>query len=135
MKKEKLLLIIMVLGSITLIAGWLLWLFMNWSATGLDMEIIALSIPLLIITIAMIMIAAVNFKNIRRGLPMKDEMSKRIEYKAGACTFFIGIYWLLFLGMFGDAYFERPSQATGAGILGMAIIFLVLWVYFNKKGV
>lgn len=134
MIKDKIRLILMVILLGTFIAGWLLWLYLDWSNTGFNKELVILSVPLLIITITTIMVIAMMYKSVKRNLPMEDEMSKRVKFKAAAYAFYISIYYLLVLGYFGDAYFERPSQATGAGIIGMALIFLVLWVYYNKKG-
>jgi len=134
MKKDKSKLILIIIGLISFIIGTALWLFMDWSQTGLDTELIILPIPMIFIVITTIIVVMMNYKNIKRGLPMKDEMSRKAEFKAGAYAFYLGIYLLLALGMFGDNYFERPSQATGAGILGMAIIFFIFWIYFNKKG-
>lgn len=84
-----------------------------------------------------------QYEHTRDGFPIEDEMSKKVRMKAMAWAFLAGIYWLLALGWYdnlatdkyGISPFRDPSQATGAGILGMAILFGIFWAYLNWKGV
>jgi len=134
MKKDKLRLTLMITILIIFIVTLGFWFFKDWQ-NGKDIGSLALLTSLFIIIVFVVLMIFIMSKGIKRGLPMEDEMSKMAKLKAGYFSYLISIYYLLALGWFGDDYFERPSQATGVGILGMAIIFLVLWVYFNKKGV
>jgi len=135
MKEDKIRLILMIALLLALIGGWMLWVYPDLNNSIFDTKTIALVVPLIIITVAATMIIGMKYKGAKRGLPTEDEMSRTTKLKAGAYAFYTGIYWLLALAWFGDNYFERPSQAVGTGIIGMATIFLVLFFYFNKKGV
>lgn len=83
-----------------------------------------------------------QYEHTKDGFPVEDEMSKKVRMKAMSWAFLAGIYWLLALGwydnlatdFYGASPFRDPSQATGAGILGMAVMFGIFWAYFNWKG-
>ncbi|MFH1522706.1 MAG: hypothetical protein ABIE43_02695 [Patescibacteria group bacterium] len=69
---------------------------------------------------------------------MHDERSKKIMVLAGYKAFLISIWWLLILSYVTDEFnlieFRDTSQALGMGILGMAIIFGICWLWQSKKG-
>ena len=83
-----------------------------------------------------------EYDRVKKGFPVEDERSAKVRTNAMAWAFLAGIWWLLALGWYDnlatDAYglspFRDPSQATGMGILGMAIFFGIFWIYFNWKG-
>lgn len=75
------------------------------------------------------------FKN---GFPLKDERSKKLEVYAGACAFFIGIYWLLFLAYavenFSWGLGLEKRHVAEFGIIGQALIFGLTYWYLSKRG-
>jgi hypothetical protein len=82
-----------------------------------------------------------RYKDIKQGMPFEDERSKKVMTSAAAHSFFISLYWLLIISMF-ESFFAKmfgtekldASQTVGGGIAGMAIIFLICWFYYEKKG-
>lgn len=77
-----------------------------------------------------------KYASLEKGEPFKDERSIKLQTKAAAYAFCIGIYWLLGLSMIIDQYkLSIPaSSVPGVGIVGMAVIFGLAHWYFNKKG-
>jgi hypothetical protein len=67
----------------------------------------------------------------KNKLPAEDEMSKSILRRGAATSYYVSIYmWLAFMYFEERIELER-STLIGAGILGMAIIFALSWVYHS----
>jgi len=77
-----------------------------------------------------------KYESLKRGEPLKDERSRKIELKAAALAFYVGIYWLLALSIAIDAFeLEIPaSSVPNVGLVGLVIIFGLVYWYFSKKG-
>jgi hypothetical protein len=54
--------------------------------------------------------------------------------KAFSLSFYISIYWLLFLMYVSDRVPWETHTMLGAGILGMAIIFFGSWLWVKFYG-
>ena len=89
----------------------------------------------LIILIFAIMVYKRGNKDVKNGFPIQDERSKRVMEKASSLTFYVSLYLLLAIGFASDDLikFRDVSQATGAAVGGMALLFLIFWIYYNKK--
>lgn len=70
----------------------------------------------------------------RRKEPPEDELSKRILTRASSLAYYISLYqWLLV--MYLSDRVEIPTHSLiGAGILGMAIIFMLSWIWVKVWG-
>ncbi len=134
-------LIIMAILTITLLMGIVLYAFF----AGSDGEftagtIISLVIPLIII-VFMIFFIVKRYKDIKAGMPLEDERSRRVLTNAAAKSFYVSIYWLLAISWF-DGLFAKmfgveqltASQTAGGGIAGMALLFFGFWFYYDRKG-
>jgi O-antigen/teichoic acid export membrane protein len=75
-----------------------------------------------------------RMKSERRGEPAEDEMSKKIMRKASSYAFFISIYMWLALMYFSDRIKLETHTQIGGGIMGMAVIFLLCWVFIKLRG-
>ncbi len=65
----------------------------------------------------------------KNKLPAEDEMSKGILRRGAATSYYVSIYmWLAFM-YFEERIDMERSTLIGAGILGMAIIYGLSWVY------
>jgi hypothetical protein len=70
-----------------------------------------------------------------RGEPAEDELSKKIMKQAASTAYYISLYWWLVLVYLSDSWEKDTESLVGTGILGMAILFALCWVYFKFKGV
>ncbi len=72
-----------------------------------------------------------RLKSAKQKLPAEDEMSKRILQRSTATAYHLSLYmWLAFMFFEERIELER-STLIGAGILGMAIIYALSWVYHS----
>ena len=72
-----------------------------------------------------------RLKSAKQNLPAEDEMSKGILRKGAATSYYVSLYmWLAFM-FFEDRIDLERSTLIGAGILGMAVIYALSWVYHN----
>jgi peptidoglycan/LPS O-acetylase OafA/YrhL len=71
----------------------------------------------------------------KRGQPAEDEFSKKILQKAAALSYYISLYLWLAIMYLTDHLKAEPDSMFGYGILGMALIFGISWVYYNFRGI
>jgi peptidoglycan/LPS O-acetylase OafA/YrhL len=72
-----------------------------------------------------------RLKSARQKLPAEDEMSKGILRRGAATSYYVSLYmWLAFMFFEEHIDLER-STLIGAGILGMAVIYALSWVYHS----
>jgi len=72
-----------------------------------------------------------RLKSAKQNLPAEDEMSKGILRKGAATSYYVSLYmWLAFM-FFEDKIDLERSTLIGAGILGMAVIYALSWVYHS----
>ena len=141
MQNDKFRLNLIALGTILLLATTVLYGAEISSKKEVSLgSLISILIPLIII-IFMAFFLLRRYKDIKQGMPLEDERSKKVMTNAAAQSFYISLYWLLIISMF-ESFFARmfgaekldASQTVGGGIAGMAIIFLTSWFYYEKKG-
>jgi len=82
-----------------------------------------------------------TLKEKKSGLPLADERTRKLNWKAGyvamfVCQYFILAYmWVTFIGR---EFFGMPEIEAGypmiATLLVSALSFLVLRLYFGRKG-
>ena len=72
-----------------------------------------------------------RLKSAKQNLPAEDEMSKGILRKGAATSYYVSLYmWLAFM-FFEDRSDLERSTLIGAGILGMAVIYALSWVFHS----
>lgn len=72
-----------------------------------------------------------RLKSVKQNLPAEDEMSKGILRRGAATSYYVSLYmWLAFM-FFEERIDLERSTLIGAGILGMAIIYALSWVYHS----
>lgn len=103
-------------------------------------SLLVLIIPLIIIVL-MVFFLLRRTKDIRQGMPLEDERSRKVKTNAAATSFYISLYWFLAISWFEPYIVEtfgvkKPdtSAVIGLGIGGMALIFFICWFYYEKKG-
>jgi len=103
--------------------------------------------PIIMVLIASlaIVIGVIAFWRARRewksGFPRSDERTSRINGKAAFYSLYVGLYFMiavLLTLIVGKEFFGFPDldayPALNASILVFSLSFLVLRLYFNRKG-
>lgn len=76
-----------------------------------------------------------RIKSWKAGEPQEDELSKMVMLRTSSLSYYISLYfWVFFLWLKDRVAFDQ-EQLIGTGILGMAVIFALSWVYFHFRGV
>ena len=140
MKKDKLRLFIMAVITITLLYIIFLFFFPMPLEDLNIWEMIAIVIPLVLI-VFMVFFIIRRCRDIKAGMPLEDERSKKVMTKTAAMSFYATLYWLLFISLLkrpiaktlGLEYLDA-GQTTAVAILGMTVFFFSFWLYYNKKG-
>lgn len=121
--------IIITVVAVLVLGTMLLWL--------LNTERDLTSGPYMIIGIQVVVLVFAVLVVVRRwtarkqNLPAEDEMSKRILQRGAATSYYLSLYmWLAFMFFEEKISLER-STLIGAGILGMAILYGLSWVYHS----
>lgn len=133
---NKLRFFLLIIIFVLIITMFLLWTSMDVLKSGLNTSSIVMFIATAILVIFAIYAIRKVRTSLKRGDPLKDERTRKIEMRASAFSFYISIYWLLALG-FSIDYFKLeipPSSVPGLGILGMAIFLGFSYWFFSKKG-
>jgi hypothetical protein len=75
-----------------------------------------------------------GLKDARNGLPFQDERTKRILLHANSTAFTLSIWWLLFLMYIADEIDIIPRHVAAAGMAGMALLFFISWIWYDRRG-
>jgi len=97
-----------------------------------------ISIPvILIIILTSSYIIYDKLKNIKAGLPTKDERLKQAAYKAGYYGFIAAIWGALLTNFGYNILYDedlRGGLVVAAVVLISGIVFIVSYLYFSRKG-
>lgn len=96
------------------------------------------SISALLVIIGGLSLIIISFNVLKRvvgdlkeGLPIDDERSKKIKMYAAGYSYFISLYiWLALLAF--QKHLDRDDILI-TGLLGMALSFCVSWIILSKK--
>jgi peptidoglycan/LPS O-acetylase OafA/YrhL len=128
MKKSFLALIISLLVLITAV----LWLLNTKKPVSIP-EIIQYGIILVLVGFG-VYVGISRLKSEKTGEPAEDELSVKILRKASSSAYYISIYmWLVFMYLSDKVNLESHSL-IGAGILGMAVLFCLCWIFYKIAG-
>lgn len=131
MKKLRLLLIMILAGTVTFSAG--LWMYSTKSELGTKELFIAGLVFVLVIF--SLIVGLKKMKNVKKGLPIDDELSNSIKQKAAAMAFMYSFYMWLFIIIFMSDKTMRVEIPVGIGIVGMGLLFFGFWAYYSIQGV
>jgi len=130
MKKSILVFVIAAL----VIASTLLWIYSATGFTGLSgVDLVQFGVIFLIVAFA-ILVGITRLSSARRGQPAEDEMSKKIMNRTAALSFYISLYFWVFLLFVKDRVKMDSEQLLGSGILAMALIFAFTWLVLYFRG-
>jgi len=129
MKKSILIFVV----SAMVLATTALWIF----STGLNLskaEIMQFVVILVVVVFALYL-GIMRFKSAKRGEPADDEMTKKVLKSSAAASYYISLYlWLIILYL-KDRIILDMEVWLGMGILGMAVIWALTWVFYHFRGV
>ncbi len=75
-----------------------------------------------------------RLRNVKRGEPVEDELSKKILQKTAAISYYVSLYIWVFLIFLKDRVKIDTEELLGFGILAMAVTFGISWLILNFKG-
>lgn len=113
--------IIMSVLILIIILGYIIIAMKDNPITGLDQIILIL---IIILATIFLINSLKNTQNEKKGLPIDDELSNRIKYKAGYKTYMISMYMWLFIFLLKDK-FPNNEIMLGGGIMLSALIFVI----------
>jgi peptidoglycan/LPS O-acetylase OafA/YrhL len=130
--KTKTFFVLLVIGILTLSLG--AWVY--YSKKG-SLELVDLSHYVIVfVLVALALIFGIRrLRSERRGEPAEDELSKKIMQRAASTAYYVSLYWWLVLVYLSNSWQMETESLIGTGILGMAIIVALSWVYYKIKGV
>jgi peptidoglycan/LPS O-acetylase OafA/YrhL len=119
--------ILITLVTVMVVATFILWI----ANTELSFDagtILMILIPVVVLAFAAIRLIR-GISDARNQMPPEDELSKMILQRAGATAFQLSLFLWLVIGGVEDRIELEGHTIIGAGILGMAILFALSWVY------
>ena len=93
-----------------------------------------LPIILFVVVVIAIIVGVRRFKSLKQGEPTEDEYSKKIMQQTAAYSFYVSLYLWLAISYFSEGSEMDTQQIIGLGVVGMAIVFLVSWVFVKILG-
>jgi hypothetical protein len=118
--------IIILILSVLILAGLALWAFKG-NLAGNMREIVEAGVVLVLVGFAGFL-GVSRLRSHRRGEPGEDELSRRVMRRASSLAFYISLYLWLFVMYISDKTTLPAHSLIGAGILGMAVVFLFSWL-------
>jgi peptidoglycan/LPS O-acetylase OafA/YrhL len=117
---------------ITVVAVLVVVTFIIWLAnTELSFDagtILMILIPVVILTLAAIRLVR-GISDARNQMPAEDELSKMILLRSGSTAFQLSLFLWLVIGGIEDRIDLEGHTIIGMGIMGMAILWALSWVY------
>ena len=115
--------------SVSVLVSMIFWIVR--SGVTLNLKESSLLIIQLVVVVFAVFFAFRRLKSAKQNLPAEDEMSKKLLRKSAATSYYVSIYmWLAFM-FFEERIDLERSTLIGAGILGMALIYALSWIYHN----
>lgn len=75
-----------------------------------------------------------RFSSAKRGEPQEDELSRKIMQKTAAWSYYISLYIWVFMIWLKDRVTLDTEEVLGAGILSMAVIFMLCFIFLRLRG-
>jgi hypothetical protein len=108
------------------LAGLAVWALKGHLA-GNAGEISMAAIVLVLVGFA-VFVGLARLRSHRRHEPAEDEMSRTLMTRASSLAFYVSLYLWLFVMYVSDKTQLASHSLIGAGILGMAVVFLFCWL-------
>lgn len=122
----------LVVISVLVLGTTLLW-FMNSGSQLSQAESWQFIVILLIVAFAGYILYS-RVKSVKRGEPAEDELSKKILQKASSFAYYLSLYLWVAMIVVNDRVKMDTEVLLGTGILGMAVIWVALVIFFKVRG-
>ena len=119
--------VIIVVLALLVLTSMIIWMINSGSSFELK-GILMIGIQVVLVIFASIVVYR-RMKSARQKMPAEDEMSKSITRRGAASSYYVSIYMWLALMLFEDRIKLEGHSLIGAGILGMALIYGLSWIY------
>ncbi len=129
MKKTVVLFVICAL----IVAALVLWAVQGRLAGNLG-EILQAGVVLVLVGFAL-WLGLKRLQSARRRERAEDELSRSIMTRASSLAYYVSIYLWLFVMYVSDKARLETHTLVGAGILGMAVVFLLCWLGVRIFGI
>jgi hypothetical protein len=97
-------------------------------------ELSSLGVILAIVGFAVFILIR-RIKSWKSGEPQEDELSKKVMLRTSSLSYYVSLNFWVFLLWLKDRVAFEQEELLGTGILGMALIFALSWVYYHFRGV
>lgn len=141
MNQDRKKLFLTIIATLLVLVGVVLYAYLAFYNRQFDFKNLVVVILPLLIVVFMAFFLARRYKDIKKGMPFEDERSKKVINRAAAMSFYITLYWLLFISWFEALWLDvfgledlSASEAIGVGIIGMAVIFFCSWLFYSRRG-
>ncbi|MEZ4996001.1 MAG: hypothetical protein R2758_00480 [Bacteroidales bacterium] len=124
--------IVALLVSVTVLASTAYWFFGTEKSVNAG-EILSFGIIIILVGFG-IWFAVRRFSSAHKGEPQEDELSKRLVQKTAAWSYYISLYMWVFLIWLKDRVTMDTEEVLGAGILSMAVIFMLCFIFHRLRG-
>lgn len=109
-----------------------LWSIVAYRQHDASPKELSLQLIILLLILAFIVPLLIRMRrDIKLGLPIEDERSKRITVLAGYYAFLVSIY--VWLGIMSFEEYFTVSSACAAAILGSSVTFGLAYVILGRK--
>ena len=125
MKRAIIIAAIAVLVLVTIV----LWMLNSGDSLKGSMSLM-LGIQVVVLLFAILVVVR-RWTAAKNKIPAEDEMSKAILRRGAATSYYVSLYLWLALMFFEERIDLERSTLIGAGILGMAVIYALSWVYHS----
>ena len=119
--------ILIVVVSVLVVATFAIWIAN--SDISFDFGTILMFVIPVIILVYAVLFLRKRVTDARDHLPAEDELTKMIRLRSGYTSFQISLFLWLVIGGIEDRIEVEGHTIIGAGILGMAVIFALSWIY------
>lgn len=109
------------------------FLWLSKDSLGVE-EVTSLGVILAVVGFAVFILLR-RIKSWKQGEPQEDELSKKVMLRTSSLSYYISLYFWVFLLWLKDRVEFEQEELIGTGILGMAVIFALSWVFFHFRGV
>jgi len=119
--------IFMVVLAVAIIVSFLYWLV--FYSDKMDLKEILMIAGIVLLVGFALFLAFRRLRDVKDHTPVEDEMSKNIMRRGAATSYYVSIYLWLVIMYFSDKSRLECHSLIGAGIMGMAIVWALSWIY------